>query len=87
MMSGIQDAYKLGARKPLTTPYKAKPCCPRCRYSAYFDTQDVPISLRRLYIRIQGRLKPIGWICPNCGYIHLTAKFPLVRIKTAKIVE
>jgi len=42
----------------------------------------MPLAMRRLYVKVDGRWRTVGWICPNCGEVRIDAEFPLKEYKT-----
>ncbi|MEX2690199.1 MAG: hypothetical protein Q6351_007735 [Candidatus Njordarchaeum guaymaensis] len=51
------------------------PKCPKCTRLDY--TGEHHIAMKRLYIKDKGKWLAIGWICPKCGKIKITRKFPI----------
>ena len=60
-----------------------RPRCPRCTYWTYWGGYEEHVAMQRLYVKFRGSWKAVGWICPYCGHVMLTAKFPIREFMTA----
>jgi len=45
--------------------------CSRCVYDSTGCHYGEPLAISRLYVKLRGSWKPVGWICPNCGEVRI----------------
>jgi hypothetical protein len=60
--------------------------CPNCWFKTDWGYMDDYLAMNRLYVKRyekgKWRWQAIGWVCPNCGFVKLDAKFPLKHYRT-----